>query len=208
MSYITSYCHISLNSYAINGEVKQTFNAETIDSFTKELYKHLAIEYPKFYKMDRLTKTAFLGAELLKKNFLTLTKFKDDDIALLFANNNSSALTDVKFTSSYQDGGNPSPSLFVYTLPNILIGEIAIRNKWYGENMFTVSENFDAEYFTNYSKFLLNKNAEAVLIGWLNVNDTNVEAFLAFITKKDLKQLNLELNSKQLLELFRSNKNE
>ncbi len=206
MSYITSYCHISLNTFSINGENGPVFNSDSIDNFNKELYKFLSIEYPKFYKMDRLTKTAFLGSELLKGDFLDLADFKDSEIAMLFANNNSSALTDVKFKDSYQDGKNPSPALFVYTLPNILIGEIAIRNKWYGENMFTVSENFDAEYFSNYCKFLLNKNSEAVLCGWLNVNNDNVEAFLIFVTKKDLKQLNLELDSKQLLEIYRSNK--
>ena len=208
MSYITSYCHISFNKFTLNGENEQAFNSDSIDSFTKELYKSLEIEYPKFYKMDRLTKTAFLGSEILKKDFLALANYKDDDIALLFANNNSSALTDRKFQESYQEGGNPSPALFVYTLPNILIGEISIRNKWYGENMFTVSKKFDADYFTNYCESLLNKNSEAVLCGWLDINNDKVEAFLVFTTKKDLKQLNLKLDSKQLLEIFRSNKNE
>ena len=73
--------------------------------------------------------------------------FKDDEIALLFGNNHSSAETDIQFSNSYKDGNSASPALFVYTLPNILIGEIAIRNKWYGENLFTVYPKFNAELF-------------------------------------------------------------
>ena len=37
----------------------------------------------------------------------------------------------------------PSPSLFVYTLPNIVAGEIAIRNKYAGETSAFVLEKYD-----------------------------------------------------------------
>lgn len=202
MNYISTYCHIVLNRCFINGKQTHSFNNDSFDDFTKELYKFLEIEYPKFYKMDRLSKTAFLGVELLKKSATEIVNYADNEIALLFSNNNSSALTDVNFQTSYQNGGVPSPSLFVYTLPNILIGEIAIRNKWYGENMFTVSEHFDANYFVNYSTILLNKNTEALLCGWLNVSNDNIEAFLFFVSKKDFNHLNLSLNAEQLTKLF------
>lgn len=206
MNYITTYCYITLNKCIVNGKQTNEFNSDSIDGFTKEFYKFLEIDYPKFYKMDRLSKTAFLGSELIKKYIQEISNYADNDIALLFANNNSSALTDANFFESYQNGGMPSPALFVYTLPNILIGEIAIRNKWYGENMFTVSEYFDTEYFVNYSNILLNKNANALLCGWLNVNNDIIEAFLFFVAKKDLNQLNLPLDTKRLLEIFEETK--
>jgi len=204
MNYITSYCHISLNRCYINSKQTHSFNTNSFDDFTLELYKLLDLAYQKFYKMDTLAKTAFLGTELIKKELIEITNYKDNEIALLFANNNSSAVTDINFQKSYQNGGIPSPSLFVYTLPNILIGEIAIRNKWFGENMFTISENFDPEYYTNYCNILLNKNTEAVLCGWINLNNDKIEAFLFFVTKKDIKHLNLQLESKQLLEIFKT----
>ena len=205
MNYISSYCHIKLNKCYVNGKLTHTLNNDSIDDFLKEFYKILDLAYPKFYKMDRLAKTAFLGTELLKKELPEMLNYKDDEIALLFSNNNSSALTDVNFQTSYQNGGVPSPSLFVYTLPNILIGELAIRNKWYGENIFTVSAHFDADYFVNYSNILLQKNAEAAICGWLTISDKKIEAFLFFVTKKDLNQLNLPLESKQLQELYTKN---
>jgi len=205
MNYITTYCHITLNNCYVNGKLTHSFNSNSIDDFTKEFYKSLILEYPKFHKMDRLAKTAFLGTEVLKKECPEILNYKDDEIAILFSNNNSSALTDVNFQTSYQNGGVPSPSLFVYTLPNILIGEIAIRNKWYGENMFTVAEHFDAEYFVNYCNVLLHKNAAAALCGWLTIDDNKIEAFLFFVTKKDFNELNLPLESKQLIELYTKN---
>lgn len=206
MSYISTYCHISLNQCFVNGKQTHLFNSLSIDQFLKDLYTALSLDYPKFYKMDRLTKLAFIGTELLKKEHPEITMYNDNEIALLFGNNNSSALTDINFRESYQNGGSPSPSLFVYTLPNILLGEIAIRNKWYGENMFIVNENFDATYFTNYVNILLNKNAEAVFCGWLNVNNEMVEAFLFFVSKKDLIQLNLPFEKSTLIEIYQENK--
>lgn len=199
-NYITTYCHILSNECWINGRRISLPNAN--EDITKKLYHYLKLDYPKFFKMDRLTKIAFLGAELIKKENTEVLTYKDDEIALLFSNAKSSAETDLNFQSTYQNGGVPSPALFVYTLPNILLGEIAIRNKWYGESVFTISENFDANFFSDYCSFLLNKSEKAVLCGWININNENVETFLFFVEKKDLKQLHLHLNSEQLLELF------
>jgi hypothetical protein len=205
MNYISSFCHIKLNKCYVNGKPIHSFNYDSIDDFIKEFYKSLELEYPKFYKMDLLAKIAFLGTELLKNECPEILNYGDDQIALIFSNNNSSALTDVNFLNSYQNGGVPSPSLFVYTLPNILIGEIAIRNKWYGENIFTVAAKFDAKYFANYCRVLLQNKAEAALCGWLEIDEGKIDAFLFFVTKKDLNQLNLPLESKQLLELYKRN---
>ena len=153
--------------------------------------------------MDQLSKIAFIGTELMKQANPEISKYGENDIALLFSNSRSSADTDIKFQESYQNGGIPSPSLFVYTLPNILIGEIAIRNKWYGENMFTISSIFDSEYYANYCNILIKKNAEAALCGWINVDDDKIEAFFFFVTKKDIKQLNLPLSSEKLKKIYK-----
>jgi hypothetical protein len=204
MSYITTYCHFSNNSISINGKVVMSFNSNAVKEIIREMYSELDIKYSKFHKMDEISKIGFIGTELIKNHFPEIESYGENDIALLFSNKRSSATTDVKFLDSYKDGGIPSPSLFVYTLPNILIGEIAIRNKWFGENMFTVSKEIDTNYYANYSNILLNKNAEAVLCGWINVDDNKIEAFLFFITKKDIKQLNLPLSSEKLKEIYNS----
>jgi len=204
MSYISSYCHISNNTLHVNGEELTAINSTSTEDVIKEIYTSLDIKYSKFHKMDEISKVSFIGTELIKNECPEINSYGENDIALLFANQKSSATTDLKFLDSYKNGGIPSPSLFVYTLPNILIGEISIRNKWYGENMFTVSKEFDAQYFSSYCDILLNKNAEAALCGWVNVDDNKIEAFFFFVTKKDIKQLNLPLSSQKLKEIYHS----
>ena len=114
-----------------------------------------------------MSKIGIVGVELLKSQNDKIAQYADDQIALVFANKNSSAKTDLKFQKSYQEKNAPSPSLFVYTLPNILIGEIAIKNKWYGENIFTVAENFDAPFFENYCNILIPAKSQDLHL-WLD----------------------------------------
>ncbi len=203
MSYINSYCHISNNYIKIDGKVTKSFESKSIDEVIKEIYLSLGLKYSKFHKMDQLSKIAFLGTELMKLGDSEISEYGENDIALLFSNSKSSSATDLKFQASYEAGGIPSPSLFVYTLPNILIGEIAIRNKWYGENMFTVSNSFDSKYYADYCNILIKKNAKAALCGWVNVDNNKIEAFFFFVTQKDLKQLNLPLDSIMLDKIYK-----
>ena len=182
MSFITAYCHINENSCSVNGKVILQKNEESADSWFKQLYKELALEYPKFYKMDMLSQAGFLGSELIKRvNPDLISKYKDDEIALLFANSESSADTDIRFKESYQDKKTPSPSLFVYTLPNIVLGEIAIRNKWFGENMFAVLPKFTPDFFVKYGSVLLTSGSKAVLAGWLGILEGRVEVFMFLV---------------------------
>lgn len=181
MSSITTYCRITDKAVFVNG--KSVFEGQSSDDFLLEVYRFLQIDYPKFHKMDKLSKTGFLGAELIKKYSTTIAAFADDEIALLFGNNHSSSEVDVRFEQSYTEGGMPSPALFVYTLPNIVIGEIAIRNKWYGENLFVVQEQFDASAYVMQCDLVLEKKAKAVLAGWINVSE-KTDAFLFFAENK------------------------
>jgi 3-oxoacyl-[acyl-carrier-protein] synthase-1 len=62
----------------------------------------------------------------------------------------------------------PSPSVFVYTLPNIVTGEIAIRNKFYGETSFYVLEHQDdAEINRLIAEAALDTATHSVIGGWL-----------------------------------------
>ncbi len=148
-----------------------------------------------------MSKIGIIGVELLKSRNEKITQYSDDDIALVFANKNSSANTDLKFQKSYQEKGSPSPSLFVYTLPNILIGEIAIKNKWYGENIFTVADQFEPDFFENYCNILIPTKAKACICGWVNVLENKIDAFLFTLEIIDSTELNLPLTSNNLLNL-------
>lgn len=200
MSFITTYCHISADQCSVNGKAVSARDRTASESWFKQIYKEQELVYPKFYKMDSLSQAGFLASELIKRENKGLTgRYKDDEIAMLFANQSSSADTDLRFINSYEHNGAPSPSLFVYTLPNIVLGEIAIVNKWYGENMFAVLPKFAPGFFADYGQILLSTGAKAVLCGWLGVLGDNIEVFVWLVESETNGGLNF--NQENVLKL-------
>lgn len=200
MSKITAYCHVTKESAFLNGDLLLTRNFDSEDKFPKQLYKVLNISYPKFYKMDQLAQTGFLAFEILRHENRFPGEYGEEEVALLFANKSSSTVTDLRFQDSYIENEAPSPSLFVYTLPNIVIGELAILNKWYGENMFAVLPNFAPAFYIGYSQMLFEDNAaKAVIGGWLEVTEEDTEVFM-FLVEKDAEE-GIEFTKEELHRL-------
>src|ERR1700754_4127986 len=85
------------------------------------LYRSLKLDYPKFYKMDQLSKLGWLASEVLLKDNPILGTMQPEDIGIVLTNANSSLDTDIKYLDTVADIA--SPAVFVYTLPNIMIGE-------------------------------------------------------------------------------------
>lgn len=198
MNYITTYCRITPHSISIN-ECKTESDSTDLSSNLLEIYKRETLKYPKFHKMDLLAKAAFVGSELILKENKSLVTYKDDEIALLFSNSESSEHSDSKFETSYKNN-NPSPSQFVYTLPNILLGEIAIKNKWFGENIFLVLPTFDVGEIKQQIELMLMNDSKACFCGWVNVNDSNVDVFLFTIEQN--QPMGIELTEENLLTLY------
>ena len=110
-----------------------------VNLFLKEIYKYLELSYLKFFKMDHLSKLGFLASELLLRE---IPNEHFDHMDLFLACSSSSLDSDMEYQKTIRDKENyfPSPSVFVYTLPNIVIGEIAIRFGVHGNNsMFIIS---------------------------------------------------------------------
>jgi hypothetical protein len=132
------------------------------------IYKNYGIDYPKFYKMSALSKLGFLAAELLLKD-LDLSGTEPGLISLVLANSSSSLHTD----KIYQESVNtkPSPAIFVYTLPNIVIGEICIRNGIMGEGLFFIQEQFDRTFINDYASGLIHSGQALICIaGWVDID--------------------------------------
>lgn len=198
MKGVSTYCHIENACYSVNGEVLETFTPSTNAEVASLLYKKLNLGYPKFHKMDLLAKMAFLGVEIMKNAEPALANYDEDDVALLFANSESSQYSDEKFQESYLEQGNPSPSQFVYTLPNIMMGEIAICNKWYGENLFLLLPKFNEKELMAQLKILFAKGCKAVVLGWVNVCEKQLDTFFAVVNQDSFKGL----NSSELKQLY------
>ena len=60
----------------------------------------------------------------------------------LYITNSNSLDSDLKHQSGIENNA-VSPAVFVYTLPNIVIGEISIKYKWKSEGVFFIDEEID-----------------------------------------------------------------
>jgi hypothetical protein len=177
----TATCIIENSTITVNENIIFESPDTKFQEFAKEAYKSLDMSYPKFHKMDSLSKLAFLSAEML---------LKDQDnsrTALVFANRSSSLDTDFKYQDSINAEENyfPSPAVFVYTLPNICLGEISIRHQMQTENAFFVLEEFDEKFLNDYAhQILQTKKAEKVLCGWVELYQESYKAFVYLLTLK------------------------
>jgi len=191
MLQITAYCHIKKNKVYLNGKLLyEDSGADSLKTFAVKVFRHFKFKYPKFFKMDEISKLGFLAAEILLSN--TVEQIVNADVGIVFSNSQSTLVTDKTFQESISDRENffPSPSVFVYTLPNIMIGEISIRNKFMGENAFFIFERFNAEYLCNHIN-LLNSAGKLThcLGGWVDQSAEDYEAFLYFTSPGEKENL-------------------
>ena len=133
------------------------------------LYKHFVDDYPKYYKMDGLSRLGFIASELLlqaEKNDGNL----HNERAIVLFNSSSSIVADQKFLETIADDNFfPSPSVFVYTLPNIVTGEIAMRNGYHGETSFYVLARRNEELMRQIIKTTFQDSAmKSMITGWLD----------------------------------------
>jgi len=180
--FVNGFCRINNRKVTVNDILIYEDHQSSFDDFLLKIYP-LGEIYTKYYKMDNLSKAGVIASELLLQNENPNQKYKPEDIAVVLSNHSSSLDTDLRYQKSTEK--IPSPALFVYTLPNIVIGEICIRNKFKGENAFFIHEAFDPEYMVKYVDLLLQNNqTEACLSGWVEVLGENHDVFLYLVEKK------------------------
>jgi hypothetical protein len=206
VNYISAFCKIRSGTVNLNHSI--TFSGDPSESpaaFLKSAYKHFQFNYPKFYKMDKLCQLAFLASDLLLRDNKLTEKYSKEDIAIVISNSSSSLEIDTEHQQTISDKTNyfPSPAVFVYTLPNILIGEIAIRNLIKGENTFFIFDKFDAGFTASYINSLLNSGrAESCIAGWVEYYEGNYEAFL-YSVEKTPGVIRTEHTTEQLINLYK-----
>lgn len=140
-------------------------------SLLTSLYKQMIGNYPKFYKMDGLSRLGFVASEIL----LNAEKGETDkERAIIFFNHSSSIASDRNYKESINDKDNyfPSPSIFVYTLPNIVTGEIAIRNHFHGETSFFILPDKDERLMEEILQASCrDAQSKSFLTGWIDYED-------------------------------------
>ena len=135
--------------------------------------------------MDGLSKLGLLASEMI---------FRDDenrftpreDVAIICFNRSSSLEIDTQYQETICDNENyfPSPSLFVYTLPNTVAGEIAIRNRFFSETFFYLCKKFDEEEIVKVIKnAFFDKTTTTVLVAWIEHFEEKCEVLMFLVDK-------------------------
>ncbi|HEX6224434.1 MAG TPA: beta-ketoacyl synthase N-terminal-like domain-containing protein [Chryseolinea sp.] len=184
MTYITSFAHIRNRAVFRQGGLYCRDLRGSLDNFLDSAFQATEINYPKFYKMDASSKLGFLAAEMLLKDISIREEYKSSEVAVILANAHASLDTDFRYFESMKTMA--SPALFVYTLANIVAGEICIRHGIKGENAFFVWPNFDPAQMHQYVEAVLSSpKTKACIAGWVDVMGGQHDVFLYLAEKKE-----------------------
>lgn len=165
----------------------------------KTLYRQYVNDYPKFFKMDELSRLGFIASELLLQKeaeeqgedrethlkMLTSDSCCPDlyiyNRAVIFFGHHGSLVSDEAYQATIQNSTDfyPSPAIFVYTLPNIVTGEIAIRNGYRGETSFILTDS-DESINSHIDCVFAEGHCNSIIGGWLDYKDH--EHFLADVS--------------------------
>ena len=166
---ITHNIVISPNSVELDGKAIACNN--TADQLLVELYRQYVKDYPKFFKMDTLSRLGFIASELLLQAEGNERFVPTEDRAVILANRSASIKNDTDYLKTIaEDNYYPSPALFVYTLPNIVTGEIAIRNNYLGETAFYVLDK-EQDLGPIVQATLENSAINSAIAGWCECQD-------------------------------------
>ena len=186
---IHKYCAINRSHAAINAKViLENKEKLAFGKYIRSLYKHLRLDYSKFFKMDGLSKLGFMSVELLLQEETLLDKYPAEKIGIILFNASSSLEVDEKHQGTIIDREQyfPSPSNFVYTLPNIMGGEAAIRHKFKGENTIMISENFNAQLLYDICSAAFSTQALQICIcGWVEKYREEYESVLFIVGREE-----------------------
>jgi hypothetical protein len=170
----------------------------------EDIYRLLSYNYPKFFKMDILCKWAWLAAEYLLSyhNSVLRDGLDKTKVAVVLMTSHGCLEVDKKYNETLKT--LPSPALFVYTLPNIMLGEISIRHGFKGEQACLVNETFDSGELHFWVNDLLEKrDMEACLCGWADVTEHNTDIALFWVEKQSEE---LNFSAANLEEIYKKNK--
>ncbi|KXX71693.1 MULTISPECIES: hypothetical protein [Flammeovirga] len=183
--FITDSIHLSNNKITYRGEDAH-FEAEDLKQFLKKVYKSLELSYSKFFKMDLMSKAGVLATEFLVRNNNLIEKYNDDEVGLVFVNKSASLDTDQQHHDTIKEASAyfPSPSIFVYTLPNIVMGEVCIKHKWNGEQQFFIQDTMDLPFlYENVVQTFQSTSTKACIFGWVDCFESQLNVKLVLVEK-------------------------
>lgn len=173
----------AMNAEAPRYEVRKSVKIGPEDDL-KEICKAIGSYYPRIHKMDVLAKLLTAGYHKLMEGEETVA----ENTAMVLFCKNSSIVTDKKHIQSFkgEDGFYPSPSIFLYTLPNEAMAEVAIKHGIKGETTMYIMDSKNEEMMDRVFKATMTALEVSDLIcGWLDYpEDGNYEMEIKHIKVK------------------------
>lgn len=180
--------HITPEGFEIDGQRGEA--SAQGKALLTEIYKQYIGNYPKFYKMDLLCRLAFVATELLLQQETNDAVEKvvsevGEGRGIILFNHSSSIDSDRKHIATIVNGELPSPSIFLYTLPNIMTGEIAIKHGYKGEtSLYILDTKREEQMHQIVATTLQQSNMQSVVTGWVDsLDETHFEADLCLASR-------------------------
>ena len=206
---IKQYCRIVPDKVLLNGEIvfESADKCMEINDFLSDIYYWIGINYRKFFKMDTLSKAGFVVSELLLQAFDR--EQAKEDMGIVFFNQSGSLEADRLYQQTIQDQNNyfPSPAVFVYTLPNIVNGEVAIRNKIHGETAFFILPLFQSALIEETVKGIFyNSGLKHLLTGWIDIDNDEIDVCMMLCVAGE--EGRIEFNAENIEKIYNESLNE
>ena len=153
----------------------------TQNGILRDLYVAAGLNYPRYFKMDALSKLCMACTELLIDRGRA-RHILNDRCAILLANSASSLDSDLAYLQGLITTGRGSPAQFVYTLPNVMIGELCIRHRLHVHTEMYVMPSPNLPFLSEQAQSLIGTGVcDAALIGWVDVLGEMLNADLSIV---------------------------
>jgi hypothetical protein len=183
-------CVITNNIIKVNNKTIYRGNASiNLDHFLLEAYQNYKVAYPKFHKMDFISKLGILTTSILATE--NKIDFDSANTGIIMCSKSGCHFTDKEYINSINSGSQTSnPALFTYTLPSIAMGEICIKHKIKGENLYLLMDKPNKTLLSNLINNMFdNKQMNHCVVGWLEMQSTKKYlSHFMLISKSDIKK--------------------
>lgn len=143
---------INAGEVIVNDSVVFSDKSADFGTFIREAFKSRGENNLKFYKMDDLCKLGYVAAAWL----LDGIEFGEEECGMVLSGKYGCLDTDMKHQQIIDKEGDAasSPAVFVYTLPNVVAGEISIRHHIKGENTWFWSDDRTMSDLKHYASLM------------------------------------------------------
>ncbi len=169
------------------------------DTDLNNAWSSLGIELPRFPRMDRSSKLVAIGGSAFFIEGGALAGHSKDTIGMVIMGTHGSMDTDLKYQTQLDADNHAGPGMFVYTLPNIAMGEFSIQHGLHGSGLCLLNNALDLAQMREACEILLHEHGmESVICGWSDIFADQATATFMVVTERTLA----DRNSAELEKIF------